>query len=70
VDSILPIVLALLNYDFTDKNGVVHWKDGEEWRGLIEWARHEGIEANISGYNHTQERLLHIATLIAQKHHP
>eukprot|EP01127_Copromyxa_protea_P018524 TRINITY_DN5851_c0_g1_i1.p1 TRINITY_DN5851_c0_g1~~TRINITY_DN5851_c0_g1_i1.p1 ORF type:complete len:260 (-),score=36.98 TRINITY_DN5851_c0_g1_i1:130-879(-) len=66
-DSIRQVVLSLLNYHFTDKEGVVHWENGEEWRGLIEWARHEGIEANIAADVRTQKRLFHITGLIAQK---
>lgn len=68
MEDVVQAVLTLLNYEKTDENGTVRWKDGEEWRGVTEWARHEGIEANISGDNHTKERLLWVAYSIAKKH--
>lgn len=67
-DNCIATVLSLLNYSHTDSEGHVHWKDGEDWRGVIEWARHEGIEANISGMTHTKERLLYVAEAISKKH--
>eukprot|EP01126_Amoeba_proteus_P006356 TRINITY_DN12228_c0_g1_i2.p1 TRINITY_DN12228_c0_g1~~TRINITY_DN12228_c0_g1_i2.p1 ORF type:complete len:252 (-),score=32.01 TRINITY_DN12228_c0_g1_i2:116-871(-) len=70
LSSTTQVVLSLLHFDHVDKDGNVIWNEGEGWRGVVEWARHEQIEANISGHNRKEDRLLLIAGEIAKKYTP
>eukprot|EP01126_Amoeba_proteus_P050330 TRINITY_DN5936_c0_g1_i4.p1 TRINITY_DN5936_c0_g1~~TRINITY_DN5936_c0_g1_i4.p1 ORF type:complete len:252 (-),score=29.91 TRINITY_DN5936_c0_g1_i4:610-1365(-) len=69
LSSVTEEVLFLLHFSHVE-NDVVVWNQGEGWRGVIEWARHEKIEANISAFNRDYARLLVVAEQIAQKYCP
>jgi len=66
-DAIRAEIRRLVGFDRIE-NGTVHWKDGEEWRGIVEWGRYEGFEMNVAGHNQNDATYQYFEDSLAGKY--